>query len=142
LTPPRPTLPSPTRLKRAPLQPRENWRTYASCPPVTFAFQLIILVLVSNFSVSPAPLTDLYVVRFISVHPEPKFRSSQNLKALVREASSRNLVSWMMAMLMRMLFSAYFTVSLKSKPAFILPASFTYMVSNSMVLVCMCKIWW
>jgi hypothetical protein len=64
------------------------------------------------------------------------FRSSQNLEPLVRQASSRNLVSWMMAMLMQMLFSGYFSVSLKSlatlmhKPAFILPASFSYMVSK------------
>jgi hypothetical protein len=38
------------------------------------------------------PLTHLYVVWFLSVHPEPIFGSSQNLKALVREASSRNLL--------------------------------------------------
>jgi len=36
--------------------------------------------------------THLYVVWFLSVHPEPIFGSSQNLKALVREASSRNLL--------------------------------------------------
>jgi hypothetical protein len=56
------------------------------------------------------------------------FRSSQNLKALVREASSRNLVSWMMAMLMRMLFSGYFFVSAVPVPAFIFPASFSYKI--------------
>ncbi|OEL29133.1 Serine/threonine-protein kinase STY17 [Dichanthelium oligosanthes] len=38
--------------------------------------------------------TNIYIVCFVgvSMHPEPIFGSSQNLKALVREASSRNLL--------------------------------------------------
>ena len=62
-----------------------------------------------------------------SVHPEPIFGSSQkNLKALVREAISRNLLDDGddNADAVLRLFLC------QSKPAFILPASFSYMVSK------------
>ena len=48
--------------------------------------------------------------------------------------------SWMMAMIMRMLFSGYFSVSLNLHSSYRL-LSVTWS-RNSMVLVCMCKIWW
>ncbi|XP_066379136.1 uncharacterized protein [Miscanthus floridulus] len=65
--------------------------------------------------------------RKLAMHPEPIFGSSQkNLKALVRDAISRNLLDDGddNADVVLRLFLC------QSKPAFILPASFSYMVSK------------